>query len=163
MTEFEELALKKITKDYLVDCVYTKINTIANQYGISNAEISKRIGWDPASFNQKYHRSNDLRISTFIKIYMALNELILQKEADCGLTIEQSYVSLNELITQNELNVGALFLHISAAAEGQTQFLQDKFFIEVYKSMKPFILVSKKNDKFSEREVEVYIKYYQVQ
>ena len=162
MTEFEELALKKITKDYLVDCIYTKINTIANKYGISNSEISKRIGWDPASFNQKYHRCNDLRISTFIKVYMALNELVLKKENDLGLKAEQSVIPLGELISENELNAGALFLHISAAAEGNAQFLDNEFFINTYKSMKPFILVSKNNNKFSEREVEVYIKYYQM-
>ena len=161
MTEFEELALKKITKDYLVDCIYTKINTVANKYGISNSEISKRIGWDPASFNQKYHRCNDLRISTFIKVYMALNELIYQKEAELGFEIDKSSISLDELITKHELDVGALFLHISAAAEGTAPFLADKFYMDTYKSIRPFILVSKKNDKFSEKEVEVYIKYFQ--
>lgn len=161
MTEFEELALKKITKDYLVDCVYTRINLIANKYGISNAEISKHIGWDPASFNQKYNRSNDLRISTFIKIYMAMRELVLEKEADMGLKVgDSSFIQLSELITQNELDVGALFIHISAAAEGRTQFLDKEFYINTYKSMKPFVMVSKKNKRFSEREVEVFIKYY---
>lgn len=161
MTEFEELALKKITKDYLVDCVYTRLNLIAGRYGISNSQISKRIGWDPAGYNQKYNRSNDLRITTFIKIYVALTGLISEKEAELELDgMETSNIQLDELITQKELDVGALFNHISAAAEGKVKLLDKLCFATTYKEMKPFVLVSKKKKRLSDKEIQVYINYY---
>lgn len=161
MTEFEELALKKITKDYLVDCVYHHINVLSGKYGISNAEISKHVGWDPAGFNQKYNRSNDLRITTFIKIYVALTELIAEKEAEAGMD-ESTFSALNlsDLITPEELEVGALFNHISAAAEGSAAFLCRPGYAETYRRMKPFVLVSKKNKRFSDREIDVYVRFY---
>jgi len=161
VTEFEELALKKITKDYLVDCVYNRLNVISGRYGISNAEISKKIGWDPAGFNQKYNRSNDLRISTFIKIYVALADLIAEKEVEMGLDgIDTTKIRLDDLITQKELDVGALFNHISAAAEGSAEFLNEGRFAETFKQMKPFVCVGKKNNKYNDREIAVYIYYY---
>ncbi len=161
MTEFEELALKKITKDYLIDCVYTRLNVIAGRYGISNAEISKHIGWDPAGFNQKYSRSNDLRITTFIKIYVALIDLVAEKEAEMGLEdLETSEIKLDELITQKELDAATLFNHISAAAEGKSEFLNKKNYRQTYKMMKPFVFVGKKSKKFSDKEIDVYISYY---
>lgn len=163
MTEFEELALKKITKDYLVDCVYSRFNVIAGRYDISNAEISKRIGWDPAGFNQKYNRSNDLRITTFIKIYVALVDLIAEKEAELGLdSMVSTKIRLDELITQKELDVGALFNHISAAAEGNAQFLDKEEFLKTYILMKPFVFVGKRNKKYNDREVGVYVNYYKI-
>lgn len=161
MTEFEELALKKITKDYLIDCVYTRLNVISGRYGISNAEISKHIGWDPAGFNQKYSRSNDLRITTFIKIYVALVDLIAEREAEIGLEgLDTFQIRLDELITQKELDAAALFNHISATAEGRTSFLNKENYSHTYKMMKPFVFVSKKSKKFSDREIDVYISYY---
>ncbi len=161
MTEFEELSLKKITKDYLVDCVYARLNVISGRYGISNAEISKRIGWDPAGFNQKYNRHNDLRITTFIKIYVALADLIKEREADLVADgFEASTIRLDELITQKELSVGALFNHISAVAEGKATLLDGENFARTYMEMKPFVLVGKRKKKFSDREIEVYVNYY---
>ncbi len=161
VTEFEELALKKITKDYLIDCVYTRLNVISGRYGISNAEISKHIGWDPAGFNQKYSRSNDLRITTFIKIYVALVDLIAEKEAEMGLDgLDASVIRLDELITQKELDTAALFNHISAAAEGKSEFLNMNKHKNTYKMMKPFVFVGKKSKKFSDKEIAVYISYY---
>ncbi len=163
MTEFEELALKKITKDYLVDCIYNRLNVITGKYGISNAEISKRIGWDPAGFNQKYNRSNDLRITTFIKIYVALLDLVAEKEAELGLDdIESMNVRLDDLITQHELDIGVLFNHISAAAEGNATFLDKAHYVTTYKGMKPFVLVSRRNKRFNDREIAVYIQYYKL-
>ena len=161
MTEFEELALKKITKDYLVDCIYGRINTISARYGISNVDISTYIGWDSAGFNQKYNRSNDLRITTFVKIYAALIDLITQKEMEMGLdAAELSVIRLDELITPNEVNVAELFNHISHAVEGMTDFLSTKELKQTYIRMKPFVLVSKRNKRFSDREIDVYINYY---
>ncbi len=161
MTEFEELALKKITKDYLVDCVYAHINTLSGRYGISNAEISMHVGWDPAGFNQKYNRSNDLRITTFIKIYVALTELVAEKEREMGMgEFVLSEIRLGDLITDEELAVGALFNHISAVAEGKAEFLEKDKYMETYRRMRPFVLVSKKNKRYSDREIDVYIYYY---
>lgn len=161
MTEFEELALKKIAKDYLVDRIYNNINTLAGRYDISNAEISKHIGWDPAGFNQKYSRSNDLRITTFIKIYVALTNLIAEREAELGLNgLDMTKFSIQELITQQEIDVGALFNHISAAAEGKAEFLEEPEYAATYKGMKPFVLISGRNSKYNEREIGVYFHYF---
>ena len=94
------------------------------RYGISNVDISTYIGWDSAGFNQKFNRSNDLRITTFVKIYAALIDLISQKEMEMGLSAsELSVIRLDELITPNEVNVAELFNHISHAVEGMTDFL----------------------------------------
>lgn len=163
LTEFEELALKKITKDYLIDCFYTRLNAILVRYSISNAEISKKIGWDPAGFNQKYNRNNDLRITTFIKIYVALVDIIAEKEAELGLEeLGLSQVQLDDLITKDEFAVGALFNHISAAAEQKTDFLNSESLVSTYKQMKSFVFVGKKNKKYSDREISVYIHYYKI-
>ncbi len=145
----------------MIDCVYTRLSVIAGRYGISNAEISKHIGWDPAGFNQKYSRSNDLRITTFIKIYVALIDLIAEKEEEMGLEgLDTSEIKLDELITQKELDVATLFNHISAAAEGKSEFLNKKSYRQTYKMMKPFVFVGKKSKKFSDREIDVFISYY---
>lgn len=161
MTEFEELALKKITKDYLINCIYSNLNITAGKYGLSNTEISKRIGWDPAGFNQKYSRSNDIRITTFIKIFVALTDLVQEKEAEAGLDIlGDSVIKLDDLITGHEICAGALFNHISAVAEGKTTFLDTEELMETYRQMKPFVLVGRKSKKYSEREIGVYIDYY---
>ncbi len=161
MTEFEELALKKITKDFLIDCIYARLNSVLGRYGISNAEISKRIGWDPAGFNQKYSRNNDLRITTFVKIYVALIDLISEREMELGIANKDlKQVRLDELITKSDLDVGSLFNHISAAAEGKADFLNKREFVDTYKQMKPFILMGKKNKKYNDREIAVYIQYY---
>lgn len=160
VTEFEELALKKITKDYLVDCIYGHINTISGRYGISNAEISKRIGWDPAVYNQKYNRSNDLRISTFIKIYIAIAETIQERACEFGFEdVTPENIQIGDLITDAELMTGSLFNHISAAAEGKTVFLSERKYQAAYIRMKPFVMASSKHKKFSEREVLVYVSY----
>lgn len=161
MTEFEEIALKKIIKEFLIENVYYRINLLIGKYGISNAEISKRIGWDPAGYNQKYNRSNDLRMSTFIKIYVALLEIIGEKEKEYGFEdLELSKIDLNKLITEEELDIARLFNHISAAAEGKTEFLCSRQFAETYLSLKSFVLLGRKNNKFSNREIDVYITYY---
>lgn len=163
MTEFEELALKKITRDYMIDCVYGQINGLAGKFGISNAEISKYIGWDSSGFNQKYNRSNDLRITTFIKIYVALIDLIAIKEKEMGLDrLGFSDIKLTDLITEREMKIGTLFNHISATAEGRAMFLDQEEFVDVYRSMRPFVLLGKRNKRFSDRETEVYIHYYQI-
>lgn len=159
MTEFEELALKKITKDYLVDCIYYKINDLSEKYGISNADISRKIGWDSAGFNQKYNRSNDLRISTFFKILAALIETIAEKEKEMEGLIP-SEIGVEELISSEEIAIGFLFNHISAAAEGREEFLNSKPIIRTFAKMKPFVLLGKRNQRFSEREINVYVKYY---
>ncbi|WP_066645747.1 hypothetical protein [Christensenella timonensis] len=161
MTEFEEIALKKIVKDSLIENIYYRINLLIGKYGISNAEISKRIGWDPAGYNQKYNRSNDLRMTTFIKIYVAIQEIIAEKEEEYGYEdLQLSKIDLNDLITQDEFDLGRLFNHISAAAEGKTEFLSSNSLTHTYLSLKSFVLLGRKNKKFSEREIDVYISFY---
>ncbi len=163
MTEYEEIALKKIIKDCLVDKVYYQINLIFGKYGISNAEISTHIGWDPAGFRQKYNRSNDLRLTTFVKIYAAILEIIEQREEEFGFDDnKQSEVEITELITKNELELAHLFNHISAVAEGKTEFLNRPRLVETFRSLRQFVLLGKKNKKLTEREVEVYINYYKM-
>lgn len=161
LTEFEELALKKIVKDYLIDSIYMKINIVSGQYGISNAEISKYIGWDPAGYNQKYNRSNDLRITTFVKIYVAIQDLIKMKESEMGIPSEiQTNIQLSDLITENELLAAELFNHISAAIEGREPFLTQERHRQMYVKMKPFVLVNRKSRRFKDREIDVFIKYF---
>jgi len=161
MTEFEELALKKITKDFLIDSVYTRLNMFLGKYNITNSEISREIGWDPAGFNQKYNRSNDLRITTFVKIFAALTKLISEKEAELGIDdLGLAQIRLDELIGKDEIEIGSLFNHISAAAEGKVQFLCEERYAATYRHMKPFVLLSKNNKKFNDREINVYIHYY---
>ncbi len=161
MTEFEEIALKKIIKDYLIDNVYRNINLLIGEYGISNAEISKHIGWDPAGYNQKYNRSNDLRITTFIKIYAAIMEIVSAKEKEYGYeALRLSEIRLSELLTEDEINLGFLFNHISAIAEGKVSFLGDKKLMDTYTGLRLYVMKGRKNKKFNEREIDVYIKFY---
>lgn len=161
MTEFEEIALKKIVKDCLIDNIYHRINTVCGDYGISNAEVSKRIGWDPAGYNQKYNRSNDLRITTFIKIYSAIKEIIAEKEAQFGFTgISADQVGLGDFITDEAIDLGHLFNHVSAAAEGKAEFLETKAFAETYKGLRAFVMRGRNNKKYSDREVDVYIDFF---
>ena len=161
MTEFEELALRKIIKEYLIFLLYYRLNSVAGSFGISNSKISKKIGWDPSGFNQKYNRGNDLRITTFIKIYVAILELIEEKEKEYGYSdLNLADVKLNDLITQDELNVGILLNHISAVSEGNAEFLNKKSLVDTFKAMKSFVLLGRNNGKFNDREVGVYIDYY---
>ena len=161
MIEFDEIALKKMVKEYLIDRVYYRINLVAGRWGISNAEISKQIGWDPAGYNQKYSRSNDLRITTFIKIYTALEELISKREKQSGCAdIGLEKIRLDEFITDEEIDIGHLFNHISAAAEDREEFLEDSRHIKAFLQMRSFVLLGQRNKKFNEREVAVYAKYY---
>ena len=163
MTEFEELTLKKITQDYMIDCIYGQIKGLSGKYGISNAEISKYIGWDPSSFNQKCNRSNDLRMTTFIKIYVALADLITAKEKEMGLDqLGCSDIRLTDLITGREIMIGMLLNHIGAAAEDREAFLHRKEYADIFRSMRPFVLVWKRNKRFSDEESDVYIRYYQL-
>lgn len=162
MTEFEELALKRITQDFMIDCIYGQIKGLTGKYGISNAEISKNIGWDSSGFNQKANRFNDLRITTFIKIYVALIELIAIKEKEMDLDrLGGSDIKLTDLITERETKIGMLFNHISATAEGRAVFLDQKEYVDVFRSMRPFVLVGKRSKRFSDKESDVYIRYYQ--
>lgn len=161
MTEFEEITIKKIIKYFLIDNIYYQINLICGRFGITNSEISKRIGWDPAVYNQKYNRSNDLRMTTFIKIYVAIEEIIEEKENEFGYSgMELSKIRLDELITQKELDLCKLFNHVSAVAEGRADFLEKDRLVKIYVSMKSFVLLNKKSKRFNNREIDVYVKYY---
>jgi hypothetical protein len=161
MTEFEEITIKKFIKYFLIDSIYYQINLVCGKFGISNSEISKRIGWDPAVYNQKYNRNNDLRMTTFMKIYVAIEEIIEEKEKKFGYSdLELSKVHFGELITQKELDLCRLFNHISAVAEGRADFLNRENLVQAYLSMKSFVLLGKKSKKFTDREIDVYVSYY---
>ncbi len=161
MTEYEEIVLKKIIKDCLIDNVYYQFHLVFSKYGISNAEISTHIGWDPAGFRQKYNRSNDLRLSTFVKIYAAILEIIEQREEEFGCKdLHEEEIGLDELITKNELNLAHLFNHVSAVAEGKTDFLNTQKMKDTFCSLRQFVLLGKKNKRLTPREVEIYINYY---
>jgi len=161
VTEFEELALKKIAKDFLIDSVYARFNALLGKCGISNSEISREIGWDPAGYNQKYNRSNDLRITTFIKIYVALTDLIAAKQCELGFEgLDLVDIKLDDLISKDEIEVGSLFNHISAAAEGRSKFLDKEGYVKTYKRMGSFVFLSKNSKRFNDREIEVYVSYY---
>lgn len=161
MTEFEEITIKKMIRYFLIDSVYYRINLICDAFGISNSQISKRIGWDPAVYNQKYNRSNDLRMTTFLKIFVAIEEIIEEKEKKSGYSgLGLDEIHLDEFITQKELDICRLFNHVSAVAEGKTDFLDKKHLIETFLSMKSFVLIGKKSRRFTEREIDVYVRYY---
>ena len=161
MTEYEEITIKKFIKYYLIDSLYYQINLVCGKFGISNAEISKRIGWDPAAYNQKYNRSNDLRMTTFMKIYVAIEEIIEEIEKKFGYSdLEISKIRLDELITTKELDLCRLFNHVSAVAEGRADFLNKEHLVQSYLSMKSFVLMGKKSKKFTDREIDVYVTYY---
>jgi len=161
MTEFEEITFKKIIKAKLVNQVYGNINLLAAKYGISNSEISKKIGWDPAGFNQKYNRSNDLRISTFINIYVAISDIIAEKEEEFGLQEEElANIDMAALLGKDEFRLGQLFCHISAVAEGKSDFLSDGRLIKTYRTLKPFVISGKRSKKFTDKEIDVYIRKY---
>jgi hypothetical protein len=163
MTEFEEIALKKIAKEYLVHSIYHRINLLADEYGISNAEISKHIGWDPAGYNQKYNRSNDLRMTTFIKIYAAIIEIVAKKENDFeSYGLERSSIELKDLITDNEILVGRLFSFISAVAESGKDFCGIGMLRETFMDMRPFVLKGMRSKSFNEREFDCYMRYYKM-
>ena len=161
MTEFEEITIKKIIKYNLIDSIYQQINHICGTYGISNSEISKKIGWDQAAYNQKSNRSNDLRMTTFMKIYVAIEEIIEDKEKKSGYgDLHINRIRLDELITQKELDLCRLFNHVSAVAEGRTEFLNKEHLINSYLSLKSIVLMGKKSRKFTDREIDVYVTYY---
>lgn len=159
MTEFEEIALKKIVKEYLIDQVYYRINLVAGRWGISDAEISKHIGWDPAGYNQKYSRSNDIRITTFIKIFSALQRIIMSKVKDENAS-ETDIIGLEDFITKNEIDIGHLFNHISASVDGREEFLNTDERRRAFLKMRSFVLQGHRNNKFNDREVTVYTKFY---
>lgn len=75
MTEFEEIALKKIIKARMVDLLYVNLNVLLGSHRIANKELSEKIGWDSAGYSQKLNRQSDLRISTFVIMLAALMEL----------------------------------------------------------------------------------------
>jgi hypothetical protein len=161
MTEFEEITIKKIIKYYLIDSIYHQVNLVCGTYGISNSEISKRIGWDQAVYNQKSSRSYDLRMTTFIKIYVAIEELIEEKERKSGYgNLQLNSICLGDLITQKEFDLCKLFNHVSAVVEGRADFLNTDSLVKTYLSLKSIVLVGKKNRKFTDREIDVYVTYY---
>ena len=79
MTEFEEITLKKIIKNKMVEDFYVNLNVLLGASGIRNKELSSKIGWDAAGYNQKLNRRSDLKLSTLIYMCMALMDLTDEK------------------------------------------------------------------------------------
>jgi hypothetical protein len=162
MNEFEEITIKKFIKYFLLDSIYNQMNFVCGKFGISNSEISEKIGWDPAVYDlydQEYRKSNDLKIITFIKICVAIEEIIKERKLDHS-DAEQRKVHFDELITQKEIDLCRLHNCVSAVAGGRDNTDLDGNLAQVFLSMKPFVLTGKKEKKFTDKETDVYVTYY---
>lgn len=163
MTEFEEITLKKIIKGKMVDEFYINLNVLLGINRIGNNELSRKIGWDSAGYNQKINRQSDLRLSTLVNMFVAIVELTNEKN-DTGLSFYEKYeeMDFSRLFSVNEFRLGELFLHVSAVVEGRERFLDTPEKIKTYKSLRPFVLGKRHSPQLSEKEKDVYMKYYEM-
>lgn len=163
MTEFEEITIKKIIKGKIVEGFYVNLNVALGLSRITNKELSEKIGWDSAGYNQKLNRQSDLRFSTFVAIIAAICEL---QGEDSYLQKVSSYkdymdIDLKKLIGFEEYQLGKLFLHVTSAAEGKEEFLCTSEYRGIYKSLRPYVFSKKRIPQLSENERTAYIKYYE--
>ena len=161
MTEFEEITIKKIIKGKIVEGFYVNLNVALGKNRITNKELSEKIGWDSAGYNQKLNRQSDLRFSTFVAIIAAICELqgevsYLQKVSSYK---EYMEMDLKKLVGLEEYQLGKLFLHVTAAAEGKEDFLCTPEYREIYRSLRPYVFSKKRIPQLSEKERTAYIKY----
>jgi len=161
MTEFEEITLKKIIKSKMIDEFYVNLNVLLGSYHISNAKVSRMIGWDPAGYNQKMSRQSDLRLSTLLNICTAISELISEDDAtDMTRYSQFQEFEFSKLFTFSEFQLGDLFLHVSAVVEGTETFLNTPARIKAYRSLKYHVFNKRHAPTFSDREKETYMKFY---
>ncbi len=161
MTEFEEITFKKIIKGKMIGQIYVNLNVILGNNSITNAEISTKIGWDPAGYNQKLNRLSDLRISTFLNICAALMELSTSHREEQVSDYEKyEELDFTQLITFEEYKLALLFLHISDVADGKANFLDKPSLVKTFKSLKTYLLGKRTSSNFSEQQKAVYFKYY---
>ncbi len=163
MTEFEEITLKKIIKGKMVDEFYVNLNVMLGRNYIGNNELSRKIGWDSAGYNQKLNRQSDLRLSTLINMFVAILNLSNEKN-DTGFSFYERYEAMDfaGLFTQTEFRLGELFLHVSAVVEGKEEFLDKPEHIKTYKSLKMYVLGKRCSPQLSENEKKVYMKFYEM-
>ncbi|MDO4345364.1 MAG: hypothetical protein Q4C50_11230 [Eubacteriales bacterium] len=161
MTEFEEITLKKIIKGKIVEEFYVNLNVMLGSNRIGNNELSRKIGWDPAGYNQKLNRKSDLRLSTLINMFVAISDLINQKN-DTEFSFYEQYeeMEFRRLFTLSEFRLGELFLHISAVVDGEEEFLNTPERVKTYKSLRAYVLGKRSSPALSEKEKGVYMKYY---
>ena len=161
MTEFEEITLKKIIKGKIVEEFYVNLNVMLGSNRIGNNELSRKIGWDPAGYNQKLNRKSDLRLSTLINMFVAIADLINQKN-DTEFSFYEQYeeMEFRRLFTLSEFRLGELFLHISAVVDGEEEFLNTPERVKTYKSLRAYVLGKRSSPALSEKEKGVYMKYY---
>lgn len=161
ITEYDEITLKKIIKGKMIDEFYINLNVLLRTNNIKNNELSEKIGWDSAGYNQKLNRKNDLRLTTLINIFAAIMDLVNEKNA-----IKVSFYERYEIMdytmffSLGELRLGELFLHISSVVKMEEEFLNTPERIKTYKSLKSYVLGNRQSPRLSEQEKEVYLKFY---
>ena len=161
LTEFEEITLKKIIKNKMVEDFYVNLNVLLGSSGIKNKELSSKIGWDAAGYNQKLNRRSDLKLSTLIYMCVALMDLMDEKN-QTGYTFYEKCeeLDLTKLFTMSEFRLGELFLNVSGAVAGTEQFLDTAEKRKTFKSLKTFVLGKKHSPALSEKEISVYMNFY---
>ena len=163
MTEFEGITLKKIIKGKMVDEFYVNLNVMLGNSHIGNNELSKKIGWDPAGYNQKLNRKSDLRLSTLINMFVAMAGLTDEKNGtDFSFYEKYEEMEFRRLFTISEFRLGELFLHVNAVMNGEEEFLNSPEQVKTYKSLKAFVLGKRSVPALSEKEKNVYMKYYEM-
>lgn len=161
MTEFEEITLKKIIKGKIVDEFYVNLNVLLGNYRIGNNELSCKIGWDSAGYNQKLTRQSDLRLSTLVNMFVAISELTDEKSGT-NLSFYERFEEMDftKLFSPDMFRLGELFLHVSAVVDGKESFLDTQDKIKTYKSLRVYVLRKRHSPQLSEKEIDVYMKYY---
>ena len=87
------------------------------------------------------------------------------------LTCRESLISFYEkyeemefrrLFTISEFRLGELFLHVNAVMNGEEEFLNSPEQVKTYKSLKVYVLGKRGIPALSEKEKDVYMKYYKL-
>ncbi len=161
MTEFEEITLKKIIKSKMVDEFYINLNVLLESNHIKNKELSGKIGWDSAGYNQKLNRKSDLKISTLITVIMAIMDLMDEKnQTNFSFYEKFDSMDLTRLFSMSQFRLGELFLNVSDTVSGGSGFLGRPELVKTYRSLKPFVVSKRQSPRLSDKEIEVYMKFY---
>lgn len=162
MTEFEEATLKKIIKCKMVNEFYVNLNVVMGSYHISNSQLSRLIGWDSAGYNQKMNRQSDLRLSTIIMLCSAISQAIHEDENfNFDQYTEFQEMEFERLFTYSEFQLGDLFLHITAVAEGKEIFLNTKAREKTYRSLWHYVQSKRQGPQLTKQEKAVFMRYYE--
>lgn len=163
ITEFDEITLKKIIRNKMVDEFYVGLNVYLGNNHIKNKELSAKIGWDSAGYNQKLNRKSDLKLSTLFNLFTALIDLTDEKN-ETHLSFYEKFeeMDLTQLFTLNEYKLSKLFLNVSAVVDGTEQFLNSSELIKTYKTLKPYVMRKRGSPTYSDKEKDVYMKFYEM-